>query len=336
MPKRRCPPSRPFPKILVLPIITAFLIFTWFLSISRPIDRQNNHRVNFTIAKGQSLDSIAQSLKEKKLIRSTHAFKIQVFISNLSTKIQAGDFAIPPNYNLGQVAESLTHGTSDRWVTLPEGWRREQIAQALVDVLSVDNPDYSFDPDRFLDLTKDLEGQLFPETYSLPRDTTTEQAIARLTEQFKLATTNLTNNSSLTDKQALVLASLIEREAITDSERPIIAGIILNRLNNNWPLQIDAAIQYAKSNTSCRLLTCDWWPKNITKADLEINSPFNTYNQTGLPPSPITNPSLASLKAAYNPTKSGYWFYLHDSAGNIHYAKTIEEHNANIAKYLQK
>src|SRR5581483_2493272 len=119
-------------------------------------------------------------------------------------------------------------------------------------------------------------------------------------------------------------ASIIERETKSEEERPIVAGILLKRINAGWPLQADATIQYALGN---------WDPVNAD--DLKIQSPYNTYLNTGLPPTPICNPGLSSINAAKNPTQSNYWYYLHDKDGQIHYATTIDEQNANIAKYLQ-
>ncbi|OQA82582.1 MAG: putative aminodeoxychorismate lyase [Microgenomates group bacterium ADurb.Bin238] len=335
MTRRRSAPLKPLFILLSLIVLLFLLLLTWFKLASRPVNPYSTKRVNFTIEKGQGLDSIGQTLYHAGLIRSIPAFRLQVMISNLSTKIQAGDFAIPPTLTLAEVAQSLTVGTSDRWVTLLEGWRREEIAQALVDTLSPSNPEYDFDPDTFILMTKDLEGQLYPDTYSFTRSTTAQAAIDRLTTRFKEQTEKLSNQSGLTDKQALVLASLIEREAFTDQERPIIAGILLNRFHANWPLQVDATVQYVKANLNCQVLTCNWWPNDLTKDDLNLPSPYNTYSQPGLPPLPITNPSLESIKAAYQPSTTPYWFYLHDPSGQIHYAKTLEEHNLNIAKYLK-
>ena len=335
MPRRRTAPIKPLIVFLSLAAILSILFLTWFKLASRPVNPSSTQRVNFTIERGQGLDSIGQTLYRAGLIRSIPAFRIQVIVSNLATKIQAGDFAISPNLALPEVVRSLTIGTSDRWVTLLEGWRREEIAQALVDTLSPANPEYNFDPDTFILMTKDLEGQLYPDTYSFARSTTAQAAVERLTLRFKEQTEELSNQSGLTDKQALILASLIEREAFTNQERSIIAGILLNRYRSNWPLQVDATVQYAKASLNCRVLTCDWWPSDLTKDDLDISSPYNTYSKPGLPPLPISNPSLESIKAAYQPANTPYWFYLHDSSGQIHYAKTLDEHNLNIAKYLK-
>ena len=134
------------------------------------------------------------------------------------------------------------------------------------------------------------------------------------------------------------MASLLERETLTGEERPIVAGILYNRLKAGWPLQVDAAVQYAMANAKCGegAPECkDWWPRPITSADLELNSPYNLYLHPGLPPAPIASPGFASLKAVAFPEDSHYWFYLHGLDGNIHYARSLEEHNQNIVKYLR-
>ncbi len=257
-------------------------------------------------------------------------------LSNKAKKIQAGDFVLNANMDLPTLVEALTHGTTDRWVTFLEGWRREEFAQALVDALSENNKDYAFSQSEFLSLTKNLEGQLAPDTYSFTKSTTAKLVVDRLTTQQQKRLSALNNSSGLTDSQTLVLASLVERESRVSAERPLIAGVLKKRLQKGWPLQVDASIQFIKATLNCKLLTCDWWPQNITKTDLTLVSPFNTYANPGLPPSPICNPSLDSLKATYSPKDSDYWFYLHDLQGQVHFAKTIEEHNANVAKYLGK
>jgi UPF0755 protein len=125
------------------------------------------------------------------------------------------------------------------------------------------------------------------------------------------------------------MASIIERETKTNEERPVVAGILWKRLENDWPLQVDATLQYAIANSET------WWPI-LTKEDLEINSSYNSYKFTVLPPTPIASPGLSSIKASANPQDSDYWFYIHDPEAQIHYAETIEEHNNNIRKYLGK
>ncbi|MEJ2347990.1 MAG: endolytic transglycosylase MltG, partial [Patescibacteria group bacterium] len=144
------------------------------------------------------------------------------------------------------------------------------------------------------------------------------------------------NNSGYNLNQIITLASLLERETITNEERPVVAGILWKRVEAGWPLQVDAAVQYAIATADCQgKIECEWWPI-LTKEDLAINSSYNTYKYPGLPPAPIASPGLSSIKAAIFPEDSPYWFYLHDADGEIHYAETLEEHNANVSRYLGK
>ena len=137
--------------------------------------------------------------------------------------------------------------------------------------------------------------------------------------------------SGLTFEQIITLASIVEREGRTASDRPVIAGILLKRLRANWPLETDATLQFALGYQPQEKT---WWKKEITVEDKKIDSPYNTYLNTGLPPGPIANPGLQSIKAVIYPEPTDYWYYLHDSKGVAHYAKTLDGHNANIAKYL--
>lgn len=135
--------------------------------------------------------------------------------------------------------------------------------------------------------------------------------------------------------EIITLASIVERETKTDEERPLVAGILIKRLKDGWPLQVDASVQYAVATKNCKVFgaECKWWPI-LSKEDMSINSPFNSYKFKGLPPHPIANPGLSSIKAVIYPKESDYWFYLHDKSGKIYFAKTTEEHKENIRKYL--
>ena len=320
-------------------IIIVFLSFLsgiiWFKLQSRPVIRNGNQIVTLSIQKGESLDQIAKKLKEKKIIRSVPAFKIQVALSGLSRSLQAGQYRLSPELPLKEIIMRLTKGTSDRWITLLEGWRKEQYAQEIINELSENNPEYNFDPDKFLKISTEHEGKLYPDTYAIPLDASSEEILAQLLENYQNRTSKLSNNTTLSNQEAIVLGSLIEREAANDKERSVVGGILYKRLQNDWPLQVDASVQYIIANRECKVLTCNWWPNNITREDINIDSPYNTYNQPGLPPSPIANPSISSIKAAYDPTATPYWFYLHDTSGQIHYAKTIQEHNENVQLYLR-
>lgn len=132
--------------------------------------------------------------------------------------------------------------------------------------------------------------------------------------------------------QVIILASIVEREGRSAEDRPIIAGILLKRLKADWPLQTDATLQYALGYQAREK---SWWKKSLTLEDKNVRSAYNTYLNPGLPPGPISNPGIESIKAVIYPKESEYWYYLHDPAGSVHYATTIEEHNANVAQYLR-
>lgn len=310
--------------------------FFWYRQALRPVDPETATSQVFVIPKGQSIDKVGKRLQEAKLIHSAAIFKIYVTGKGLATKIQAGDFRLNPSMSLPQIAENLTSGTLDIWVTLLEGWRREEMATKLAEEFAARGA--TFDSAGFLQATDGLEGYLFPDTYLIPPTASGSAVASQLKNTFSKKVDFSGNQSGLSDEQVLVLASILEREVHTKKDRPIIAGILIKRLQNKWPLQVDAAIQYLLGTRTCRNQStqCNWWPQNITKQDLKINSPYNTYAQPGLPPTPITNPGLASIEAALNSQASEYWFYISDLEGAIHYAKTLEEHNANIAKYLDK
>jgi UPF0755 protein len=189
-------------------------------------------------------------------------------------------------------------------------------------------------------VSEEEEGFLFPDTYLFPKTASAELVVNKMKQTFNKKLSNKIKSdikgSNYTLSQMVTLASIVERETVTDEERPIVAGILFKRLEAGWPLQADAAVQYAKANAKCQKakVECKWWPK-LTRQDLEIDSLYNTYKYRGLPPGPIANPGLSSIKAVVYPKESPYWFYLHEGDGSIHFASNLEEHNNNIEKYLK-
>lgn len=321
-------------------LFTAFtfffiVFFGWFFQATRPVTYKQTSPVEFEIKSGWSIDRIGQELSTAKLIRSRTAFKITVIARGISSRVQAGFFRLSPNMTITEIANNLTHAsTKTIRVTIPEGLRRQEIA--LIFESAFKNAEgKTFTTTEFISKTADKEGRLFPDTYDFDPKATTSAIISRLEKRYldilveaKVSEANI--------NKVTILASLLEREAASSAEMPEVAGVIENRINAAWPLQIDATVQYALSTIRCRKLDCDWWPKSLTRADLQISSPYNTYLHQGLPPKPISNPGKAALLAAASPKKTSAWFYLHDLKGNIHFADTIEEHNQNVCTYLQK
>ena len=287
----------------------------------------------FIIKQGEPVTTISQNLKEAKLIKSPLAFRLLVAQMGIAKNIQAGDFRFSPHLSSRQIAQELTHGAVDVWITLPEGLRIEEQAQKIEEKLKIPSNDkYAFDKKEYIKIAE--EGFMFPDTYLIPKDATASDIAAKLKNTFDLKTKNLfadKTKSQLSQKETIILASLIEREAKTDEEKPIIAGIITNRLKSNIALQIDATVAYAKGYDTSQN---SWWTPVSTEDYRTVKSPFNTYLAPGLPPAPIANPGLMSIKAAINSQDTDYLYYLHDTNGKIHYAKTIEQHNQNIKDFL--
>lgn len=315
---------------LLILIILPLGFFFWWSKETLPVDPSQKETQIFVIPQGWGISQIGERLQQEGLIKNQLVFKIMVVKEGLAKELQAGDFRLSPSMNLIEITQTLTHGTIDTWVRIPEGLRREEIGKIITD--SFTQQEAEFDLKDFLNKTKNKEGFLFPDTYLIPKDATPENIIKIMEDNFEKKFTTLTLNTNLSKNQIVILASLIEREAKYDKDRAIVAGILLKRLKKGWPLQVDASVQYAKA-TEIRNSEKWWLP--ITSQDIkETDSPFNTYKNQGLPPTPICSPGLSSLKAVANPQDSDYWFYLSDNAGNIHFAKTLEEQEENINRYL--
>lgn len=314
-------------KFLLLPLfVLVILVFgaVWFYKNSLSVSQTENFSY-FVIEKGTSATQVGNKLQSEGLIKSALEFKIYLQFTGQTAKLQAGEFKLSPSFTLFETVDSLFKGPTELWVTIPEGLRREEIAAKFVMAL---NKEPSF-TDEFLITSDGKEGHLFPDTYLFPRDASASTIVKKMTDTFDTKIKGIKNNSGLTFEQVIVLASILERETKTDAERPVVAGILINRLNAGMPLQVDATVQYAVGTSK------NWWPV-LTLNDLSIESSYNTYKNQGLPPTPIANPGISSIKGALNPTSNDYWYYIHDNSGKIHYAKTLAEHNANVSKYLGK
>ncbi len=314
---------------LLLIILSLGGIFYWQMNLL-PVNTSDTKTQTFVVKNGEALKTVAQSLEQKGLIRSWIVFVLQAKKLGAQGQIQAGDFELSPSLSSGQILEALNHGTKDIWVTIPEGWRKEEIDERLVKLLGLNPGDFS---------QIASEGYMFPDTYLIPKNATASFITNLMRQTFDKKITSINRQalvpnkkfSGLTLSEIVTLASLVEREAQHPVDRSIVAGILIKRLQNDWPLEVDATLQYALGYSA---LEKNWWRKNLTADDLLLNSPFNTRKIKGLPPGPICNPGLASLQAVFNSQESPYWFYLSDKNGNMHYAKTIEEHNQNSKKYL--
>lgn len=319
--------------------------FFWWWKINlAAVNPKDKTSLPFIIKKGDSVSEIASNLKKQKLIRNNFCFKLYILVSGFSKKIQAGNYFLSPSMEAREIIALISRGRADKKITIIEGLRGEEIA------LVFQEGGFSIDPQAWEQTIKSqkLEGRLFPDTYFFKENTAYDQIIKVLKDNFdKKITEGLKKEiaeSELGLDEIITLASLVEREAKDEESRRIIAGILIKRWKNDWPLQVDATVQYAVGSERCKETKnnpkndnekCRWWPQALTASDLEINSPYNTYKYRGLPPGPICNPGLSAIKAVLNPQPSTYWFYLTDNKGQMHYANTSQEHAANIQKYLK-
>ncbi len=296
--------------------------------------------VRFVIPKGYSASQIGNKLASQELIKSSLAFRFYVQVTGKAKKIQAGEYRLSSSFSLLKISEQFLKGPVELWVTIPEGLRREEIVERFIEGLEKEDSEAVDFRQEFLAESVGKEGFLFPDTYLFPKTASASVVVNKLLVTFDQKIDDQMqkdiNKSGYTLSQVMALASIIERETKTDEERPVVAGILLRRFEIGMGLQVDATVQYAVADNNCRTGTdCNWWPI-LKKEDLQINSLYNSYKYRGFPPAPIANPGLSSIRAAIYPEVTDYLYYLHDSNGQIYYAKTLEEHNQNVRKYLGK
>lgn len=294
-------------------------------------------KVRFVVAQGATFHEVADTLHRTGLIDSVTVFDLYARYKHLDRNVQAGAYELSRNLNMIQILAALQTAIPDEiFVTVPEGYTIQKTAALLDKGGVIKGSDYTaqavqgkFNYDFLKDLPPgaSLEGFLFPDTYLIPRSGTAKDLITQQLEAFKLKWDQTRQGQAAARKlnalQVVTIASLIEREARFQEDRPLVASVIYNRLAAGWALQIDATVLYAKGV----------WQSTVTIDDRKINSPYNTYLHTGLPPGPIANPGIKAIDAALQPADTGYFFYLSDPQGHNHYAKTNEEFARLLKQY---
>ncbi len=300
--------------------------------------------VRVVIARGASAAEIASILKEKNLIRSAFVFRLTCRVSGSSGRLKPGVYEFNKSMNLPMIIAKLVQGeTLEQWVTVPEGFTVRQIADLLETKQLADanafvrlaiTRGYEFSKYAFVP-GNNLEGYLFPDTYLIARGTDPHGIIEKMLDAFevKVALPLGTEIESVAKKRfglgnrafveglkrILILASLVEREAKTPKDRPLVAAVLWNRLARNMRLEVDATVSYFPGESRHN-------KDKIYYSDLEINSPYNTYKYKGLPPTPICNPGVASIKAVLNPANVDYLYYVARPDGSHVFSRTFEEH----------
>lgn len=276
----------------------------------------------FIVEKGWSIAHIGEQLHQEQIIRSPLFFS--TVAGSDGRPIQAGAYQFSEPINVWGVVEALTSGSNaikPIRVTFPEGATAKEMADILLEVVP------GFEYKDFITRATPREGYLFPDTYIIAPGTANSEIISMLEKNFEAKIETLKpeiDRSKKTVAELVVLASLLEKEARTYDVRRTIAGILWNRLDTDMPLQVDAVFGYIKGTKTF----------HPSYDDLEIESPYNTYRNKGLPPGAIGNPGLESLRAAATPLETKYFFYLTDRNGIMRYATTFEGHVRNRALYL--
>jgi len=272
-------------------------------------------------------EELIPKLKEQDYIRSEWAFKFVLKTKGWEGRIEPGAYKVSKTMNVWTLADTFVRFKYQNWAVVPEGLRKEEVAEILQEKL------YWSDNTKEEFLANAEEGYLFPDTYLLDvlniRDAG-KKAAERMENNFNEKCQEIFKEfeeNNIRNDTAITLASIIQREAANEEEMPLIAGIIWNRLLKPMPLQVDATIQYIVGEEG------NWW-RPVTPEEYKIESPYNTYLHEGKPPAPICNPGLAAIEAVVHNQPSDYFYYLHDSEGQIHLAKTYEEHQMNIEQYL--
>lgn len=311
--------------IVMLALVFGGLL-VWWQSGLAPANPADKTQKMFVIQQGKGVREIANELKDAGLIKDPIVFFLMVKENRWDNKIQAGEFYLSPSMSAQQVAKALQVGTFDTRITIPEGKRADEIA----DILQQHFSSYSEDWRPQLEAH---EGYLFPDTYAFRKDVDLNTVITTMKNNFekKYDSISGTRKNTLSKAEIVNISSLVEREARFPEDRPLVASVILNRLKIGMALQLDATVQYALGYQPAEK---NWWKKNLTLADINLVSPYNTYANPGLPPTPISNPGFDVLNAVVNAPDTDYLYYITDpKTGRNVYSKTLAEHNANIKKY---
>lgn len=334
---------RKYVRTIATVAIVAVIAFGWYRHALSPVNPSDDSRVTVTVPAGAGVLAVARELKSGGVIRSTHAFSWHARFAGKDRLVRAGTYALRPSMSVDAILDVLTGGAAGEVsVTIPEGFTVADIDNLMAEkgftatgaiIACAKTCDFS----GFAFLSADrsgpggnVEGYLYPDTYFVGGEGSDPSAfLSRLLTTFRTKVVDGLKDDIAASKKPLqdvvTMASLVEKEAAGDAERATIAGILWKRLDVGMILGVDASVRYAVGKRT----------EPLTSADLDVDSPYNIRAKKGLPPGPIANPGLASIKAALHPETTPYFYYLHGTDGAIHYAVTNDEHNQNRARYLR-
>ncbi len=315
----------------------AILAFGWYSNQLKSVAPGDGKSVTVRVKPGMTTGDIAGILWDHGLIRDKNSFLVAAKRAGLDKSLQAGEYELSRNMDVRRMIEVMAKGeTVFSQFTTPEGYTVEQIAALLEEkglarrdrflTLAREYAPFDREPSR-PDVKYRAEGFLFPDTYRISKGAGEEEILQTMAGEFQRRFTpdlrEKAANIGLSAYEVVVLASLIEREVQVAKERPMVARVFLNRLQLGMPLQSCATIQYILG-----------YPKEeLTIADTQLPSPYNTYLHPGLPPGPVASPGLASIQAALNPTEGDWLYFVVDGkTGGHRFSRTLAEHEAAIGQ----
>jgi UPF0755 protein len=309
------------------------VVFSYFYLLPHQKPGFGSEAKYLMIKKGESVNQIAANLEAMGAVSSKADFIFFTKLLRKSALLKVGRYSIKPGRSIRDIIGMIERGESTPFnVTIPEGFSLGQISNLLETTLEIDMPQFrdAVTDRRYLDSLKidgnDLEGYLAPSTYNLYYDESPRRVVAKMVSHFFQSLPDSfqvkARRLGLTVHQAVTLASMVEKEARLDSERPIIAAVYLNRLRKGWRLECDPTVIYALGGLS----------RPLTRGDLDIDSPYNTYRIYGLPPGPIANPGVKALEAVINPAPVGFLYFVARGDGSHVFSFTLDDHNTAVAR----
>jgi UPF0755 protein len=322
--------------LLVVVLAAAGLAFYFYRGVVTPFRAFTGEQF-VTIDQGSSVAAMGRRLAEAGVVRDARSFQIAARMKGAEKRLQAGEYRFEKEATPLEIVDRIARGdVFVRPITFPEGRTLAEMAVIFEERqfgAAADFLEPARDETRIAALdpeASDLEGYLFPSTYRLPRSASARALVGLMVQSFEKAfdadLRAAATAMGMSVREAVTMASLVEEEAQKPEERPVISAVYHNRLKIGMGLQCDATVIYA-------LQRAGRWNGNITKADLSIDSPYNTYRYRGLPPGPIANPGRASLEAAVKPASVPYLYYVSRNDGSHAFATTLDEHNRNVQQY---
>lgn len=323
---------------VVLCLLALIAAGTWgYVNLSQPYKGYSAAEQFVELPAGSGTGGISRRLQEAGVVRSAASFRLAVWLRGAGRRLQAGEYRFDKPMTAAQVVDKIARGdVYVRALTFREGLTVREMADlfqaggfgaAAEFIAASKNAKLiaSIDPQA-----RDLEGYLFPDTYTLPRKTTAFDLVERMVKRFEKALApELVQQASargMNTRQLVTLASIVEKETGKPEERPTVAGVYANRLKIGMGLQCDPTVIYA-------LMLAGRYDGNIRRDDLQIDSPYNTYRYAGLPPGPIAAPGEASLRAAANPASVPYLYFVSRGDGSHVFSTTLDEHNRNVREF---